>query len=768
VTGPVRICLGHVLLAQGRVHDALRELKQAAESPVLTGAESAAALAWAGYARLWLGDLDSAWAEAEQARVAAVSADDHLSTSIAMATLARVSEFRGRLHDALQIIDEAVRLADLSPGRLGHRYPVRVIRGHILIQLDRLEEARSALSAGRQISEDLGVRWPLPAYQVFLSFERMIAGEWDDAIAELEASLALAEEMGDVYSRGYANGVLSLISFHRNDLSRSRDAATAAARDLAGWSPGYRTSWGPWPHALILEADGEPGQALATLASIWDKCASSGFALEYPAISADLVRLSPAAGDIERARDVSAAVTEMASGNEVPWMAGAALRCRGQVENDAEILQAAADAYASGSRPLGLALACEDAGAAFARLGQLDRARPLLDKAISIYEWLDAARDLARAEAVLREAGIRRGRRGSRRRPQIGWDSLTPAERTVASLVAEGLSNPQIGQRLYISARTVQTHLAHVFAKLDITARAQLAAEVSRHQGIKPADVADSPENRFGSSWPMPRLSGQEAREPGAGSRKIRRRVASRMGVGSLLRMASRWEFLPVRYTLRGRVAVSARVMVAAATSGGLPFASRRCMTPSIFANVSSYRARPCGLAVAMAAAASRDTLSAAPLLMLAGSMSTTRTPHGASSWRNASPSAPSAALVASSGPANGGVKRTPIVLTITMRPRARRSDGSMAWVTASWPVTFTSSWRRNASSWTSSAGQARPNPALLTRPSSPAVAVCPVTAAAAAAMWLPSVTSRMSGVSSPPAAERASCSPSAGLRTPA
>ncbi len=498
VAGPVRICLGQALLAQGHVHGALRELERAAESPVLTGAESAAALAWASYARLWLGDLDGASAVAEEARVAAVTAGDHFSISVAMATLARVAEFRGRLRDALQIIGEAVRLADLSPGRLGHRYPVRVIQGHILIQLDRLEEARSALSAGRQISEDLGVRWPLPTYQVFLSFERMIAGEWDDAIAELEASLALAEEIGDIYSRGYANGVLSLISFHRNDLSRSQHAATAAARDLADWSPGYRTSWAPWPQALILEADGEPGQALASLAGIWDKCASSGLALEYPAIGADLVRLSLAAGDIARARDVSAAVTEMASGNDVPWMTGAALRCRGLIENDAEILQAAAAAYARGSRPLGHALACEDAGAAFARHGQLDRARPLLDQALEIYERLDATRDLARAEAVLREAGIRRGRRGSRRRPQIGWDSLTPAERTIASLVAEGLSNPQIGQRLFISGRTVQTHLAHVFAKLDITARAQLAAEVSRHQRIKPADVAGSPESGFG------------------------------------------------------------------------------------------------------------------------------------------------------------------------------------------------------------------------------------------------------------------------------
>jgi DNA-binding CsgD family transcriptional regulator len=52
----------------------------------------------------------------------------------------------------------------------------------------------------------------------------------------------------------------------------------------------------------------------------------------------------------------------------------------------------------------------------------------------------------------------------------------------VAGLVAEGLSNPQIGERLYISSRTVQTHLAHVFAKLDLSARAQLAAEVTRRR----------------------------------------------------------------------------------------------------------------------------------------------------------------------------------------------------------------------------------------------------------------------------------------------
>jgi len=58
----------------------------------------------------------------------------------------------------------------------------------------------------------------------------------------------------------------------------------------------------------------------------------------------------------------------------------------------------------------------------------------------------------------------------------------TPAGQAVAILVADGLTNPQIGARLYISRRTVQTHLVGVFAKLDIASRAQLTAQVARRQ----------------------------------------------------------------------------------------------------------------------------------------------------------------------------------------------------------------------------------------------------------------------------------------------
>ena len=82
------------------------------------------------------------------------------------------------------------------------------------------------------------------------------------------------------------------------------------------------------------------------------------------------------------------------------------------------------------------------------------------------------------------------GGRGTRSRPQAGWHSLTPTERTTAGLVAEGLSNPQVGDRLYISRRTVQTHLAHTFAKLNLTSGAYLAAEVTRRESAAADDPA--------------------------------------------------------------------------------------------------------------------------------------------------------------------------------------------------------------------------------------------------------------------------------------
>ncbi|GBG35889.1 hypothetical protein NJB14197_41790 [Mycobacterium montefiorense] len=95
--------------------------------------------------------------------------------------------------------------------------------------------------------------------------------------------------------------------------------------------------------------------------------------------------------------------------------------------------------------------------------------------------WAEGA-VLSTEEAI---AYAQRGR-GARKRPASGWDALTPAERDVVRLVSEGLGNSDIATRLFVSPRTVQSHLTHVYTKLGLTSRVQLAQEAARHAQASP------------------------------------------------------------------------------------------------------------------------------------------------------------------------------------------------------------------------------------------------------------------------------------------
>ena len=97
------------------------------------------------------------------------------------------------------------------------------------------------------------------------------------------------------------------------------------------------------------------------------------------------------------------------------------------------------------------------------------------EAAIEDYETTGAARDVARVRRRLRKLGVRRRHWAVETRPVTGWLSLTGTERTVSELVAQGLTNQQVADQMFISVHTVAFHLRQVFRKLVISSRVELA-----------------------------------------------------------------------------------------------------------------------------------------------------------------------------------------------------------------------------------------------------------------------------------------------------
>jgi DNA-binding CsgD family transcriptional regulator len=92
---------------------------------------------------------------------------------------------------------------------------------------------------------------------------------------------------------------------------------------------------------------------------------------------------------------------------------------------------------------------------------------------LTVYARAGAAWDAARVRRRLRAQGVRR-RLISPSRPETGWAAMTDSELAVAKLVAQGLTNREVAEQLFLSPHTVGTHLRRVFAKLDINSRVAL------------------------------------------------------------------------------------------------------------------------------------------------------------------------------------------------------------------------------------------------------------------------------------------------------
>jgi DNA-binding CsgD family transcriptional regulator len=187
-----------------------------------------------------------------------------------------------------------------------------------------------------------------------------------------------------------------------------------------------------------------------------------------------LVRLAVELGEDDTALTATELLAYEAELDPTPHRLAALRWCRGLLAGNPILVLLAAEYFRQAKRPLELGNCLEDAAVLMA--GE-DRATALarLTEAVDVYLSLGATWDVMRADSRARKHGVRRGRRGPRNRPETGWDALTGAELKVAVLVADGLSNPDIAARLFLSRRTVQTHVSHILAKLGAQSRVEIA-----------------------------------------------------------------------------------------------------------------------------------------------------------------------------------------------------------------------------------------------------------------------------------------------------
>ncbi len=244
-----------------------------------------------------------------------------------------------------------------------------------------------------------------------------------------------------------------------------------------------------------------------------------------------LTRIALARGDTRAAHEHAAALRAFGQSTGsarkialADWGHGAAALLDGELAESHERLHAALSRQAEqGLLPeaidsletLGeLALACDDATRGARLIGAAQSARRALgivrtaphpDGCDSLRarcgqllggERSDAAWAEGEALSLAQALEYAQRARGSRRRPQTGWDSLTPVQSSVAELASAGLSNPQIAERLFISRGTVKAHLSHVYTKLQVANRTELAA-LSRERVASPG--ANRPEKNGGS-----------------------------------------------------------------------------------------------------------------------------------------------------------------------------------------------------------------------------------------------------------------------------
>ncbi len=421
------------------------------------------------------GRLDEGRAVLEETRTAVESSDDARATFTLREAESALEYADDRFGPALALGAEACRdgifAGDDQRLRLAHMW-----HGELQSIADRYEEAFAIAADGLAAAQRDRQGWAFQMFETWHGRMLLRTGRLSEALAVLEGRFAL-EDGTHAAAVLDAAGIVALgrLAIHTGDTRRARRLDGIAQVMFERGTPAVRRHAG-WLLALLAIARGDAEAARRWLRAPAD---ADGRAIlpRFPLDIADevlLVRVALATQDDELAQLALSNSRRRAELNPgIGSIAAAAAHVRGLFERSPADLRAAVDLFEHASRPLELAAALEDLGA---ELTETDReaAIDVLGRALALYAELGATWDARRVRSRLRELGVRR-RLITAEPDTNGWAALTAAELAVARLAAEGLTNREVADRLFVSPHTVNSHLRHVFAKLGINSRVELA-----------------------------------------------------------------------------------------------------------------------------------------------------------------------------------------------------------------------------------------------------------------------------------------------------
>jgi DNA-binding CsgD family transcriptional regulator/tetratricopeptide (TPR) repeat protein len=380
----------------------------------------------------------------------------------------------GRFTRALERFETILRDGVADPDGLDELL-TRLWRASALFALDRAQDALDALDAIVADSLKRGFAYFLNVGEITRGQVLLQMGRLDDASLMLDGRFDLNE--GPVTTPMDAAGVVALgrLALHTGAARQLRQTSEIATTMLNESTPGVRRH-AAWLLSLEVTADGEPGRAKQWLRAMGEPERKQLLSRLWPDFTdeARMVRMAVADGDRELAESAAGAAKRRAElSPDVPSHEATAAHASGLLNDDVGELSDAVSLFERSPRALALASAWEDLALAQQRRGTAESGVDAFTEALVLFARAGASRDAARLRSRLRALGIRR-RVAAAEKPATGWAAMTKSESAVARFVVDGLTNREIADRLFVSPHTVNTHLRHVFAKLEINSRVDL------------------------------------------------------------------------------------------------------------------------------------------------------------------------------------------------------------------------------------------------------------------------------------------------------